>query len=263
LQALLPHAIAAWQAAGLDGAGVQRLKGVQLQIGNLGTSILGLEAANVITINQTAAGYNWYWEASPLANLAADRVDLLTVLEHELGHVVGLPDNAISDDLMNITLGLGLRRGPSGADMSMIARALNPTASAAATDSAWMGQAAAVAGMPGARSQGSVLDGRQILAKMLAVARESFFAQYSVPSAPVDAAIPSLLLSDADRDSQRNNDLPTPNWPLAGVLGDNKRQHLVSKACPATADGSLWALLNAIDERSPAEDPKEDLGSSL
>ena len=42
LEALLPQAIADWRAAGLDAADVQRLKGVQLQIGNLGSSILGL-----------------------------------------------------------------------------------------------------------------------------------------------------------------------------------------------------------------------------
>ena len=36
------------------------LEGVPVQVGNLGTSILGLEAAGAITINQTAAGNNWY-----------------------------------------------------------------------------------------------------------------------------------------------------------------------------------------------------------
>ena len=42
-----------------------RARGRVGQVGNLGTSILGLEAADVITINQTAAGYNWYVNASP------------------------------------------------------------------------------------------------------------------------------------------------------------------------------------------------------
>ena len=40
------------------------LEGVPVQVGNLGTSILGLEAAGAITINQTAAGNNWYVNAS-------------------------------------------------------------------------------------------------------------------------------------------------------------------------------------------------------
>ena len=60
VQALLPEAIAAWQAAGLDAADVRELESVPVQVGNLGTSILGLEAAGAITINQTAAGNNWY-----------------------------------------------------------------------------------------------------------------------------------------------------------------------------------------------------------
>ena len=130
VQALLPEAIAAWQAAGLDAADVRRLEGVQVQVGNLGTSILGLEAAGVITINQTAAGYNWFVNAAggssqafglagpggegvaPAGSPAAGDVDLLTVLEHELGHVIGLSDNNQAGDLMDITLGLGVRRAP-------------------------------------------------------------------------------------------------------------------------------------------------------
>ena len=50
--------------------------------------------------------------ASP-GSPAADDVDLLTVLEHELGHVIGLPDNDQAGDLMDITLGLGVRRSPT------------------------------------------------------------------------------------------------------------------------------------------------------
>ncbi len=136
VQALLPEAIAAWQAAGLDAADVRRLESVQVQVGNLGTSILGLEAGGVITINQTAAGNNWYVNASTGSSRAfglvgpggealagpgspaAGKVDLLTVLEHELGHVIGLSDNAQAGDLMDITLGLGVRRAPTAADLN-------------------------------------------------------------------------------------------------------------------------------------------------
>jgi len=138
IQALLPEAIAAWQVAGLDPAGVRRLEGVQIQVGNLGTGILGLQAGGVITINQTAAGNNWYVNASAGSNRAIGlvgpggeevagpgspavrEVDLLTVLEHELGHVIGLSDNAQAGDLMDITLGLGVRRAPSARDLAPI-----------------------------------------------------------------------------------------------------------------------------------------------
>ena len=42
-----------------------------------------------------------------------DRIDLLTVVEHELGHVAGLGDlDASVNDLMSGTLGVGIRRNP-------------------------------------------------------------------------------------------------------------------------------------------------------
>ncbi len=63
VQALVPQAIGAWQAAGLDAADVRKLESVPVHVMNLGTTILGLEADGVITINQTAAGFNWYASA--------------------------------------------------------------------------------------------------------------------------------------------------------------------------------------------------------
>ena len=45
---------------------------------------------------------------------AVDRIDLLTVVEHELGHVLGLDDlDASLDALMSAKLGSGVRRLPS------------------------------------------------------------------------------------------------------------------------------------------------------
>ncbi len=112
-----------------------------LQVSDLGTTILGLETGGVITINETAAGYNWYVNAGSSSSRAfglagpdgeslagpgspaANDVDLVTVLEHELGHVLGLPDNDQAGDLMDITLGLGVRRAPGGADLAAIGSA--------------------------------------------------------------------------------------------------------------------------------------------
>ena len=48
---------------------------------------------------------------------AVDHIDLLTVVEHELGHVVGLKDiDTPTDDLMSGVLGIGVRRNPSYQD---------------------------------------------------------------------------------------------------------------------------------------------------
>ena len=45
---------------------------------------------------------------------AVDRIDLLTVVEHELGHIAGLGDlDALANNLMSGTLGVGVRREPS------------------------------------------------------------------------------------------------------------------------------------------------------
>jgi hypothetical protein len=43
---------------------------------------------------------------------AVDRIDLLTVVEHELGHVAGLDDlDPFADNLMSGSLASGIRRG--------------------------------------------------------------------------------------------------------------------------------------------------------
>ncbi len=149
LQSLVPAAIAGWQTAGLDAADIGRLESATVQVSNLGTSILGIESGGAITINQTAAGDNWYASASAGSSPAfgfagpngeelaspgspaASRVDLLTVLEHEFGHVLGLPDNAKAGDLMDITLQAGVRRVPTAADLA----ALGEARTAAATPS--------------------------------------------------------------------------------------------------------------------------------
>ena len=48
-------------------------------------------------------------------------MDLLTVVMHELGHVLGLPDDSdltSAADLMDETLATGTRRLPSAADVA-------------------------------------------------------------------------------------------------------------------------------------------------
>src|SRR4030095_3192129 len=49
---------------------------------------------------------------------AAGRYDLLTVLSHELGHVLGLEDQFTSGQLMSVMLPEGLRRSISTTDVA-------------------------------------------------------------------------------------------------------------------------------------------------
>ena len=120
--------------AGLDAATVQKLTQVQFVINDLPDGILGEEAGNLISLDRNAAGNGWFVDSTRAADeefalsgsspqlkavdpRALDRIDLLSVVEHELGHVAGLTDlDALADDVMNGVLGVGVRRNASHAD---------------------------------------------------------------------------------------------------------------------------------------------------
>jgi fibronectin type 3 domain-containing protein len=136
LAPVVQEALAQWAAAGLSSQQMAILAAVQYQIKDLsGTGALGLTAlgAPVVTLDDTGAGLGWFLDASPASNsafgtsvglfegdavagsLAAGRYDLLTVVEHELGHVLGLDDlnpQSAPNVLMTQTLEPGVRRLP-------------------------------------------------------------------------------------------------------------------------------------------------------
>jgi hypothetical protein len=127
-QPLLAEAAARWQAAGLDGASAEN---VQLVIADLPDDLLGLASSstNTIWLDADAAGYGWFADATPWddAEFAEDddqevagRMDALSVIFHELGHLQGLSDvDAVlhRDDPMADALAAGVRRtsGDAGA----------------------------------------------------------------------------------------------------------------------------------------------------
>jgi hypothetical protein len=138
LQPIVTAAIARWAAAGLDAADLAQLSHVQFVITNLPAGELGLTQSGEIFLDGTAAGYGWFVNGTPASNAdfaalavsaglravdpqALDRIDLLTVVEHELGHIVGLGDvTGNGPDLMDETLGVGVRRDPSAADVDAV-----------------------------------------------------------------------------------------------------------------------------------------------
>ena len=52
---------------------------------------------------------------------ALAHIDLLTVVEHELGHIAGLSDfDSLANDVMNGVLGAGVRRLASHTDAALV-----------------------------------------------------------------------------------------------------------------------------------------------
>src|SRR5207248_5267788 len=76
------------------------------------------QTAQTITIDSDAAGHGWFTDPTPGGNPAAGRVDLLTVVAHELGHVLGIVELDGNTDLMAETLPVGVRRVPAASDLA-------------------------------------------------------------------------------------------------------------------------------------------------
>jgi subtilisin-like proprotein convertase family protein len=133
---IVHSAVALWEAAGITAAQDAALKAADVELTDLPAGYLGLTADRV-WIDATADGYGWY--IGPIfaddAHLrrpgqlqTGGKMDLLTVVAHELGHVLGLEDNQDAGDLMAETLSLGVRRLPTPNDV--------PRGSTAGSDSA-------------------------------------------------------------------------------------------------------------------------------
>ena len=80
-------------------------------------TLLGRVVGTTIIIDVNAAGWGWYlddtpWTSGDLAVEAAGRVDLLTVLLHEFGHVLGLRHGGAFGALMYDELRAGVRLVP-------------------------------------------------------------------------------------------------------------------------------------------------------
>ena len=115
VQPLLSEAIKRWDAVG---ANTVVLATAEIQIAPLPGRIVGRMAGNAIFIDPTASGHGWFIDPSPRGDSEFEmpgdqgelyRLDLLTVITHEAGHLMGLEHAAGADDLMSAWLSPGER----------------------------------------------------------------------------------------------------------------------------------------------------------
>ena len=110
LQPVISHAIGLWESSeSVSPGSIAALHNVEFRIHDLGGPYLGGALPTVIVLDDDAAGYGWNIGAS------VSGMDLLTVIGHEFGHVLGFRDLHSIDhahDIMTGTLGAGARRLP-------------------------------------------------------------------------------------------------------------------------------------------------------
>ena len=93
---------------------------VNVRIADLPAGQLGRASCHTITLDSNANGAGWFVDATPwehsefvgLHTATSDRVDLLTVVTHEIGHVLGKGHSIDTQDVMAASLPLGTRRLP-------------------------------------------------------------------------------------------------------------------------------------------------------
>jgi hypothetical protein len=124
------------------------LDNVNLEIADLSGGAVGQTTANTITLDTDAAGYGWFVDSTPYDNSeflptsnpdewiakpgseAAGKRDMLSVLMHEYGHVLGLDHSQAVHDLMSESLQPGVRHTFSADDTRALLNALGDTSPA-------------------------------------------------------------------------------------------------------------------------------------
>ena len=133
VDAAVNEALDRLEKAGFSQADISYLRTVRISVADLSGDLLGYATNRGIVLDVNAAGNGWFIDPTlgqdeefapapgtglltAVAPAAMNRMDLLTVVMHELGHKLGLDDiqsQLHPDALMNETLSAGTRRLPT------------------------------------------------------------------------------------------------------------------------------------------------------
>jgi hypothetical protein len=143
LTQIAAEAKARWIASGyIDDARLALLNAVAFEIADLDGLALGYTIGTAVQIDVDAAGHGWFVDPSPqddgefqiasdegtpteMALASSEGMDLLTVVMHEIGHVIGYDDISSSvdeDSIMTDVLDVGERR----TEIKTLSRSMNP-----------------------------------------------------------------------------------------------------------------------------------------
>ena len=115
-----------WIAAGVDPQAIQL---ASVKVGKLPPGVAALSSGDQIMVSDNACGWGWFVDKRPMDQVefadnsgvqsassdeqSRGKLDLLTVLLHELGHVAGLVHSEGPDQLMSAVIEPGVRKLPS------------------------------------------------------------------------------------------------------------------------------------------------------
>ena len=152
LNAAVAAAIANWKAAGLSDDKIAQLEHTTYDVADITSGWLGQSTPGHVTVDVNADGHGWYIDPTPTDNsefgialsstalltdsttAAAGHIDLVTVVEHEMGEQLGLSDQfdpSAAGTLMSAFLANGVRELVSSTD---VAQANPPEVVSAWTD---------------------------------------------------------------------------------------------------------------------------------